>query len=75
MLMPRNIASAIHKAVTAKLREQGVPAAAANTLAQSHAASALKTFNAALGAHGAPNESAYEQAFVAVAQWAKTLRK
>ena len=73
--MPRTIAPAIHKAVTAKLRERGLSTQAADAAATAHAADALKEFRDSLGTQVAPSETAYEQAFVAVAQWAETLRK
>ncbi len=70
--MPRTIAPAIHKAVTAKLRERGLSTQAADAAATAHAAAALTEFHKALGV--APSETAYEQAFVAVAQFAEALK-
>lgn len=72
--MPRTIAPAIHKAVTAKLRERGLSTQAADAAATAHAAAALTEFHKALGAQVAPSETAYEQAFVAVAQFAAALK-
>jgi hypothetical protein len=72
--MARNIEPAIRKALTAKLRERGLSTQAADAAATAHAAAALTEFRKALGAQVAPSETAYEQAFVAVAQFAAELK-
>ena len=72
--MARNIEPAIHKAVTAKLRERGLSAQAADAAAAAHAAAALGEFKAPLGAQVSPSEAAYERAFEAVVQFAALLK-
>jgi|GEM_PF-6104684 len=72
--MARNIEPAIHKAVTAKLRERGLSTQAADAAAAAHAAAALEEFKASLGAQVVPSEAAYERAFEAVVQFAALLK-
>jgi hypothetical protein len=71
--MARNIELGIKRVVTAKLRERGMSAQAADAVASKHATAALQVFNTALGLN-LPTEESYEQAFEAVTQWAASLK-
>lgn len=70
----RNIDKGILLTVTAKLRERGEPAHAAEALAAKHIGAAKQVFQTAITAAGSLTEGAVEAGFAAVSKWAAQLR-
>jgi hypothetical protein len=69
----KNVDKGIHMTVAAKLREKGVPANRADTIATSNAAAARKIFDAHVKSAGGFGESAIESGLSAVSAWAAKL--
>lgn len=69
----RNIDKGIHLTVTAKLRERGESASAAEAIATKNIGTAKQVFQTAVSAAGRLTESAVEAGFGAVSAWAAKL--
>lgn len=69
----RNIDKGIHLTVTAKLRERGESANAAEAIATQNISAAKQVFQTAVSTSGSLTESAVEAGFSAVSAWAAQL--